>query len=240
MILLRQSILTLGAALTLIGCCASAVDAQRGKSRGRKVVASPRGAGDSGGSGSDKSGGDNAASSTAKCTLTRAPELRGLNLGMTLADVRRTFPSIDRNPLALIPDKNGFIKPVAVLPALDNKGKTYAGVRSVGFQFLDEKVFSIVFLYEDETLRNVDELAAKVSESLKLPARWQKIEYLQTERQMECRGFKVAVEAGGETSPSLAISDTKAAELLAQRKEEEEKKQKAADEKERKQSDFRP
>jgi hypothetical protein len=135
-------------------------------------------------------------------TLSQAPEIRGLRLGLELSRVQDIFPSL-RN---LTTDEFGVIKEgnVPVVQAADRS--KYAGIDFFGLEFLDGHLTSIYVAYDGSaTWKSADEFAAKVSESLSLPNAWKKVivtdktmariptyvHLLDHQRYMECNGFEV-------------------------------------------------
>nr|MBA3441203.1 hypothetical protein [Pyrinomonadaceae bacterium] len=74
----------------------------------------------------------------AKCTLTKAPELRGFRLGMSFSELKARFPELR----ASAPDEFGYISQASLeVGSLTGASKTLLdGVYSVRFNFLDERL----------------------------------------------------------------------------------------------------
>lgn len=142
----------------------------------------------------------------ATCTLTpqqlaQAAELKGLWPGMTAEQVKLVVPSIvlgRKDALGLSktsfsPDFNPKI----------NKA-SWAGIRTVSLDFLDERLFSIWIGYNEAyRLKSADEVVKAITQSLKLTGAW---EAKGRGQQLTCGDFQlvVTVVAG---SPALRITD---------------------------------
>ena len=153
------------------------------------------------------------------CTLSKPPELRGLRLGMSLAEVKARFPELE------IPTPNEFGYGVAVYSVSSLTGVTKAqldGVSRIAFGFLDEKVNSLTISYQTGfTWKNADEFIALLSAKLKLPRSW----YGSNEynKELQCNGFKISANTIGNNA-SVTFSYPSVEPILKKRQAEKEQK----------------
>lgn len=155
---------------------------------------------------------------TGRCSLkpaqvTAAPELLGLHLGMTAAEVKAWEPIVVMGPT----DKLGLSE-TSLSPEFSrtiNKAK-YPNVRTVSLQFLDGTLYSFWIGYTEAFKWNTaDDFLTHISQVLGLaPDGWQtrgagKVENcdgMQAQFQMIARG------------PSIRLTDTTARDLYDQRR----------------------
>lgn len=156
---------------------------------------------------------------TAQCTLKSdqlpdTPELHGFRLGMTPEQAKARVPLIQFGRA----DEIGVIK-TSINPLYDPRFDkvSFADVRTISLDFLDEKLTTLWIGYESTfKWQTVDAFVAGISQSLKLPASWSP---KRGGQQLRCDGFTIAVSliAG---SPSVRLSDDAADEIIATRREE--------------------
>jgi len=156
---------------------------------------------------------------TAQCTLKSdqlpdAPELHGFRLAMTPEQAKARVPLIQFGR----PDEIGVIK-TSINPLYDPRFDkvSFADVRTISLDFLDEKLTTLWIGYESTfKWQTVDAFVAGISKSLNLPAPWTP---KRGGQQLHCDGFTIAVSliAG---SPSVRLSDDAADETIATRREE--------------------
>jgi hypothetical protein len=158
------------------------------------------------------------------CTLTveQAPELRGFRLGMTAEQLKARVPGIQVS-------QREFGVSNAVLSSVNFRNLdavAYKGVNEISFAFLDDRLVRLTVFYQSVPWKNADQLAAKVSESLKLPnaLRWGQNQ----DKVLTCAGFDIKA-AVYENSITL---DTPGYDEIVRRRREQ------RDEKLR--QDFRP
>jgi hypothetical protein len=156
---------------------------------------------------------------TAQCTLKSdqlpdAPELHGFRLAMTPEQAKARVPLIQFGRA----DEIGLIK-TSINPLYDPRFDkvSFADVRTISLDFLDEKLTTLWIGYESTfKWQTVDAFVAGISKSLNLPAPWTP---KRGGQQLHCDGFTIAVSliAG---SPSVRLSDDAADETIATRREE--------------------
>lgn len=160
-----------------------------------------------------------AARAQATCALTvdKAPEIRGLRLGMPLSEVKSIAPDIQ------VYDRGFGYSSGALNQASTIDAVRFKGVNSISLNFVDERLTGLSVSYDNSVYwENTGQFVAKVSEAFKLPAAWEGDDV----RIMSCNGFKITVQPN-----SIAIADTKSPEVVLRRQ---------AEEAERKRQNFRP
>ena len=155
----------------------------------------------------------------AQCTLKSeqlpdAPELHGFRLGMTPEQAKARVPLIQFGRA----DEIGIIK-TSINPLYDPRFDkvSFADVRTISLDFLDEKLTTLWVGYEHTfKWQTVDDFVGGISKALNLPAAWAP---KRGGQQLHCDGFTIAVSliAG---SPSIRLSDDAADETIARRREE--------------------
>ena len=154
----------------------------------------------------------------AQCTqkltdLPAAPELLGFHMGMNKEEVKALVPQtrFKKN------DDFGVSK-TTINPQFDDTiDKTkFPAVRSVSLDFLDERLTAL-WIGFDETFKvqALDEFAAAISQSFRLPNAWQPARF--RAKQMRCGDFQISVQvvAGG---PSVRVVEVAAEDIIAARR----------------------
>lgn len=157
--------------------------------------------------------------------LPRAAELKGFHLGMTMDEVKVQAPKI------LFPKTNELgLSKTSISPDFDPQSQksTFQDVRTVSFDFLDERLSSLWIGY-DNTFKwqSVDDFVQGISKSLNLPNAWSS--WKVRGKQLRCVDFQMTVStiAG---SPSFRILDEKAEEILTTRRIAREEERSALEE----------
>jgi hypothetical protein len=151
--------------------------------------------------------------------LKQPSELYGLRIGMTLDQVKLLVPSLQPGrqdnlgfaSTSFSPDFN---------PQIDKA--TYAGVRTISLDFLDNKLFAVWIGFNNSyKWKTLDEFVPGMSSALGFPSRaW---EVVSSKPAIECNDFKVeASMIGG--GPSIRITDQTAKAVWEQRRAEMEEK----------------
>jgi hypothetical protein len=159
-----------------------------------------------------------------KCTvkladLPNAPELLGFRMGMTHEQLKARVPRVQFGKA------NEFgVSKASISPDFDPEmDKTsLAGVRTVSFDFLDDRLTSLWLGY-DGTFKwhTVEEFVKGVSPALHLPDAWQP--WKKVGQQLTCADFQMTVGIVSE-GPSFHIIDQPAEETIATRRQELEDK----------------
>jgi hypothetical protein len=127
-------------------------------------------------------------SQTQPCTLKSAdlPEIRGLKLGMKVAEIKSKFPRFrlpkvdEEGKLSTFPEKD---------EGIDLEGAFY-----LRLTFVESQLTRIVVTYDGSVVwAGITEFASAVAESLNLPNAWQMNSRWPNARQIECDGFVVMV-----------------------------------------------
>ena len=127
------------------------------------------------------------------------PDIRGLRLGMSVADVSAVFPEPSSRKAiqkavddAKKPESYGFA--IASLFRSESQANpNFAGLESIQLELLDERVSSFTVRYDRQTPWDaVDQFAARLAHTFHLPApeHW-KLEY--GVRVLTCNGFTIFV-----------------------------------------------
>jgi hypothetical protein len=159
-----------------------------------------------------------AAAQTGKCTLraqqiTAVPELFGLRLGMTAAEVKAWEPVVDMAPT----DKLGFSE-TSFSPDFSpkiNKAK-YPNVRTISLQFLDGTLYSFWIGYTDGFKWNTaTDFLTHMSPALGLtPDGWQTRGASKVET---CDGLQAQFQMVGQ-GPSIRLTETATKDLYDTRR----------------------
>lgn len=146
--------------------------------------------------------------------LSQAPELKGLRPGMTVEQVKTLVPSLEMaaadefglSKTSFSPDFN---------PKIDRTA--FQGVRTVSLDFLDGRLFSVWFGYNESfKWKSVDEVVKAITQSLRLPRAW---ETKGRGQQLTCGDLRLSVTmvAG---SPTLRLMGQTAIEAWEKRRTE--------------------
>lgn len=122
-----------------------------------------------------------------QCSLkpARAPELRGLRLGMTVSQVKARYPRLPIGTASELGELR-VTKSKTDLEEIDREA--FAGVDSIFLYFIDERLASFQVVYSPLPWKNVSQFTERMSEALKLPDGWSGSESQQT---LNCDGFQV-------------------------------------------------
>ena len=176
-----------------------------------------------------------------RCTLSmsQAPELYGLRLGMNLSQVMSRFPNLK------VPEADEFGVASVMLRedeignmAADNLG--IDRVANVTLEFTDGRLSFIRLGYPATNRWNsTDEFIAAVAERLNLPGGWKGFYDLEMknfratedfrDRSLECSGFRISigigVEAIGAQPPHIKLEDMAAAQRVKARMDEKSRRE---------------
>src|SRR5438128_3731171 len=146
--------------------------------------------------------------------LPDTPELFGFRLGMNFDQVKAREPQVQFGRA----DEIGVTK-TSINPLYDPRfDKTrFANVRTISFDFLDDKLTTLWIGYESSfKWQTIDDFVSGISKSLNVPPAWSPT---RGGRQLHCDGFTLFVSliAG---SPSIRFTDDAAEETIATRREE--------------------
>jgi hypothetical protein len=176
-----------------------------------------------------------------KCTikLADAPEVRGLKLGMKLAEIKEHFKKV-RTYYALDKQANdlGFMEAHIFIIGEAAKDE-FVGLDGIEMQFLDNVLTSILIKYDTQVRwSSVDEFVGKIAEAYRLPKQWDDKTYMfiggrtiqfskevdNYKRALTCNGFAVQADLRGGTA--LQLFDTSVSDVLTKRREAKEQKSK--------------
>jgi hypothetical protein len=159
--------------------------------------------------------------------LAEAPELFGFHIGMTKDQVKARIPQV------VFGRTNAFgVLKTSINPDFDpriNKS-TFAGVRTVSLDFLDDRMTSLWLGYDSSfKWHTVPEFIEGISQSLHLPDAWRPGK--SRGQQLRCADFLMTVSLVAD-APSFRILDETAEETLTARREvqQEESSEEATEE----------
>ena len=157
--------------------------------------------------------------------LPDSTELFGFRMGMTTDQVKARVPQISFGRT------NEFgIAQTSISPDFDQRfdKATFAGIRTVSFDFLDNRLTSIWFGY-DSTFKwqTVPDFIKGISQSLRLPNAWTTWK-IRGER-LVCADFQMTITIVGE-GPSFRIIDSSAEQTIAARREAKEELESSSEE----------
>ena len=157
-----------------------------------------------------------------KCPLTlselpESTELFGFRMGMTTDQVKTRVPQI------VFGRTNEFgVAQTSISPDFDQRfdKSTFAGIRTVSLDFLDNRLTSIWFGY-DGTFRwqTVPDFVKGISQSLRLPDAW--TSWKVRGQRLVCADFQMTITMVGE-GPSFHVIDSAAEQTIAARREAKE------------------
>jgi hypothetical protein len=145
--------------------------------------------------------------------LSPISEFDGFSIGMTEDSARSIYKEV------VIPEADAFgLSRTSFSPEfskiIDKHG--FSGVRTVSLEFLDGRISSIWFGFQDGfKWRSVDEATAGLSSELHLPPAWQR---KGREQQLTCSDFSLGVSSVAGW-PSIRIIDLSAKSILQARRE---------------------
>ena len=159
--------------------------------------------------------------------LPASSELFGFRLGMSTEEVKKRVPQVVFGSVDPITVSKTTINP-DFDPRIDKA--SFPGVRTVSLDFLDGKLTSLWFGY-DQTFkwRTVDDFVKGISPALRLPNVWS--EWRVRGRRLRCADFEMTVTMLGE-GPSFRILDLNAEEAIAARRQAKEDEAAALEEQE--------
>lgn len=142
--------------------------------------------------------------SNCSLTMTAAPLLEGIKLGMTPDEVLALLPGSKDDPevqakLAKPPSPLGVSDFIVQADKLQPKEK-FAGIKHFSFSLLDGRISSINISYNGPAYAHVDEFVSKFIEGTSLPPvdQWQAYVGMDTQlKTLTCKDFEVRVFAGG-------------------------------------------
>jgi len=146
--------------------------------------------------------------------LPDAPELFGFRMGMTRDQVKVRFPQVVFGRHQTFGVAKTSINP-NFDPRIDKS--TFAGVRTISLELLDDKISSLWFGYESSfKWRTVEEFVEGISGSLHLPDAW--TSWKSRGQQLRCADFQMTVSTVAE-GPSFRILDESAEDIVNLRRQ---------------------
>jgi len=147
--------------------------------------------------------------------LPEAPELFGFRMGMTTLQVKARVPQTTFGKV------NGFgMSKTSISPDFNPQmdKTTLAGIRTLSFDFLDDRVSSLWFGYDDSfKWQTVPAFVTGISKSLRLPDAWKPWK-TRGGQQLKCADFQITVGIVAE-GPSFHIIDQSAEQIITARRQ---------------------
>ena len=160
------------------------------------------------------------------CTLTLAPAINGLRLGMTSDEALALFPGskedADISSSLARPGKFG-VSEFMIRPAKYESREKFAGLNQIVFRLLDGRVASFHVGYNGPEYSDVDMFIARLSKDSNLPAAdaWDAYVGMDTQlKTLKCANFEIRAFAGGQGGNLnyVEIRDLEADKKLKDRK----------------------
>ena len=158
-----------------------------------------------------------------QCALSRAPQFRGLHLGMTSLDVRSKLEDTTLFDLNAPTGKPG--SQAVRISAAELKEEIADGIDEINLAFVDGKLALIKVTFNNVvTWENAQEYFSKMSETLGLPKPI--VANTTGDRgnekyKIECTGFAVALAYSFGVSPNFTINDMAAQRVADERLNDE-------------------
>jgi hypothetical protein len=155
-----------------------------------------------------------------KCALTpgQSPKLSGLQLGMSLEQVKARFKIIEAEEA----DDFGVAK-----LQLDPNQNAFEAVRDISIELIGERIVSIRLVHNPlESTTNYLGFTERLSKRLQLPQAWKPLTHgsTMTGMTMECAGFKISATLIGMRIPVVYMYGLEAERTLGKRQAEKEKR----------------
>jgi len=138
-------------------------------------------------------------------TISTAPVLKGLRLGMTPDEVLALFPG-SQDDAEIKANLARPVSPFGVSELIIRPGKfeskdRFAGISHITFGLLDGRVASFTIGYNGPAYSSVDQFVTKLVEGTSFPPadQWQVYPGMETQlKTLQCQDFEVRVFSGGE------------------------------------------
>jgi len=170
---------------------------------------------------------------TCQLTLTGAPDIKGLRLGMTAEEVLALFPGSKedaevRSDLTRPPSQFGESQFV-IRPAKYESKDKFAGISRITFTLLDGHVANFTIGYDGPEYSHVDKFVAKFIEGTNLPAADQWVPYVGMDNSLKilkCTDFEIRIFNGGQGGNLnyALVKDLEAEKKLKKRMDKAEEK----------------
>ncbi len=158
-----------------------------------------------------------AAAQESKCALkpSQSPEIRGLRLGMTPAQVTARFPQLRLGTANDFGQSKAFLDSNYLAQIVET---AFQGVDSISLNFIDNRLVELGVGYATLPWRDLNQFVEKFSELVKLPKGWKEGENPLT---LDCAGLQVHARSStwskGGMSPYITFKELGAEDVLAER-----------------------
>jgi hypothetical protein len=156
---------------------------------------------------------------SAQCTLTQAPTMKGFTLGDTPEDIDRKIPGFkaaydgEKSKSLAIEKKANFVLITSGSRLLENtniNSKEYEDTTLI-WHFLDDRLMALVV--KDTSVESADlsimDFLSEVAAKYNLPKEGWKLGK-ENDADITCQGFEISLTAGGQPGMSVMITDTQA------------------------------
>lgn len=157
-----------------------------------------------------------------RLSMSQAPDIVGLRLGMTMEQVVAAFPGCetDKQVRASLnkPANRYGVKTLVITPWKFSTEKRFEGVNQVALTLLDGQVASFSVYYNSPTWTNVNDFVSKFSQEKGLPGAdsWDARSGADNQmKTLKCRDFEINLFAGGE---NISTNYVQMRDLSAQQK----------------------
>ena len=171
---------------------------------------------------------------TCRLTLARAPDIKGLRLGMTPKEVLALFPGSEQDAevaasIARPASPLGVSSFVIRSEKYEAAKEKFAGISQITFTLLDGRVSSFSVGYNGPEWSHVDKFVAKFTQGTNLPTvdQWEAYVGMDTQLKiLKCTEFEIRVFAGGPGGNLnyVLMKDLEAEKKLKERRDKAEAK----------------
>lgn len=165
-----------------------------------------------------------------KLTVAQSPEIRGVRLGMTAAQLQAAFPEavnqvgIESAIQASKVPMNYGLGRVTLQASQTAPSPKFANINHIGVDLLDGRVSGFYVGYVGPEWKSTEQFISKLSEAFHLlPAPNWSGATSDPQRSLKCDGFVINANSGGNYS-SVSMSDVSASQTVPNRREADKEK----------------
>ncbi|MBV9958331.1 MAG: hypothetical protein JO360_07915 [Acidobacteria bacterium] len=157
-------------------------------------------------------------------SVTQAPAINGLKLGMTVEQVLARFPGSSEDKIiaaerARAPEKFGAGS-FSIIPEKYSTKDEFPGINQFNFRYIDGHIYSLRAAYNGQTWKDVDEFVSKFAADAKLPAAgfWDATPGMEMQqKELKCSDLAITVFASSGVN-HIELRDAASEQLLKERR----------------------